>query len=94
MIPQILADTGRIINNRYPQAEKMLLGAHAGQHQQLRRSYRSGAEDDLISFQGEDLSAAFHFHADGSVPIEYHPSNRHVGPDGQIEAVALRIELA
>ena len=70
MVAQVLAHAGAVVHHGDAQAAQVVGGADAGQHEQLRRGDGAAAEDYLVALYGEYVTAAFHHHAGGFVPVE------------------------
>ena len=88
MIAHILADAGQVHLDGNALSLQLASRAEARQHQQLRGSHRSGAQDDLAAFDYEGFAAAFDLDADGLLAFQDHAVDLHVGADGEVEAVA------
>ena len=68
----------------------MIGGAHARQHQDLRRCHSASAEDDLVALDLEDLAAALNLDADGPLALEQDAAHNDIGLDRQVQLVAHR----
>ena len=51
------------------------------------------AQDNLLPLHGEHFAVALYGHADRPFTVKHHPLCQHVGPNGQVEAMANRIEM-
>ena len=93
MVLHVAAHAGQVADHRNPQPGQVRRRADAGQHQQLGRLNRSGAEDDFPALDGEGLLAAFNLQPHCPGAVEDHPVDHHAAPDGQVEPVAAGVEV-
>ena len=68
--------------------------ADAGQQQDVGRADGAGGQDNLLALDGEGLAAALHLDAHGLLALEDDAAGDAVGPDGQVQAVSGRVEIA
>ena len=90
MVAQVLADARRILHHRYAEFVQRGLRADTRQHEDLRRGDGTGAEDDLLSLNGEALSAALHLGTDCFLALEQDAMHGDVGLDRQVQAMPRR----
>ena len=88
VIAQILADARQLVDLANTHLLKMALRTDAGQQQDLGRPDGAAAQDDLVSFDVEDLAAALNLYSHGPFPVEQHPVGGDVAPHGDVQAVA------
>ncbi|MDT4887935.1 hypothetical protein FQZ97_1244320 [compost metagenome] len=82
MVLEVLADARQVMNNINPQGLQLLGITDPGQQQQLRRTERTGTENDLVPGMAHLLFALdFVLHTDGFLTLEDqagdHGSSRH-----------------
>ena len=101
MIAQVLAHARQIQARGYAHPPQIVRRAYAGQHKQMRRSHRPGAQHHFIRLCAKEFAAALHFHAHGAAAArsrriigEQDAARGAVGLDGEVEAVARRIDVA
>ena len=88
VVAHILSDAGQVHLHGNTLSLQLSGGAETGQHQQLRGSHRSGAQDDLAALHDEGFAAALDLDADGAPAFQGDAVDLHVGADGEVEAVA------
>src|SRR5690349_11164917 len=93
MIPEVLADPGEMTNHGYAKLLQLVLGANAREHQQMRRSDRSGAQHYPIGLDVENLPTTFGFDADDLAILDRNFPDQHFPSHRQIQIMAHRIEM-
>ena len=94
MISQVLANAGHVFEQRNAHLFEMVGRADAGQHQDMRRADRPGAENDFRALNRKPVAAACDLHPDGTVPVEQEAMHQTVRPDAQVQAMPRRVQVA
>src|SRR5580704_11844940 len=88
VVHQVLADARKMTNHGYPELLQVVFRADAGEHQQVRRSDRAGAQHHPVGFHTEHLAAAFGFHADGLAILDHDLPDEHPAAHRQVQMMA------
>ena len=94
MVSQVLTYPWESLDYRDAQGPQMVLRPHPGQHQELWRGDGPRAKDDLVRLDVEHLVSALDLNSAGPLPLEQDASNVDVAPDGQVEPVAVGVDVA
>ena len=97
MVAHVLADAGQVDGNRYAQPIQLLPRTKTGQHQELRRGHRPGAQYDVAALDHEGLATAVHLHSDRPFAVrtilQHNAVSLYVGTNGQVKAVPHRVDV-
>ena len=99
MVAEVLADAGEVVHDGDADGLQLLSVADAGEHEDVWRADCSCAEDNLVGLDLEALAAALGFNAYGAFfaqPVACKEDALHgaVGSDGEVEAMARRVDVA
>ena len=94
VVLEVLPHAGEVAHHRDPQRAEVLGGAHAGEHQELRRPDRPRAQDDLASRPCLALGAALPVgDSHRSAVLDEHPGRERVALDGEVLPVEGRTQV-
>ena len=97
MVAEVLAHAGGVQHHGDAQIIQVSGRTNTGEHQYLGRGDGAATEDDAVGLDTEDFAAAFRFHPYRleavTVLLEEDAVDYHVAPDGEVQAVAVGVDV-
>ena len=94
MVAQVLADAGQIVDDWDPQGAQIVRRPHARVEQQVGRSNRTGADDDLVGVDLGELPALLSDNPDRALAGKAYTMYQRITLNGEIRPRPRRFKIA